>query len=153
MQKGRLVRQFATVMHRYRLKVTPARLEVFSVLAQAGQPLLPREIIERSKGANTSSVYRTLPLFAKHKIARKVSKGFKTLYELGDNFTNHQHYVVCERCGKTVAITSQHLERLANEITVLAGMKPAGHFIELLGICKQCQYRVDTPKNGHKHHI
>jgi Fur family ferric uptake transcriptional regulator len=152
MQKN-LTEQFTTAMRNCHLKITPARQEVFNILSNSKQPLLPKEIVAQAKTADTSSVYRVLPLLAKHKIARKVSKGFKTLYELGDNFSNHQHYVICEHCGKSVAIKNKYLEQLANKITHTTGMKPTGHFIELLGICKKCEQKINHQKDQPCKHL
>ncbi|MDR0398158.1 MAG: transcriptional repressor [Candidatus Nomurabacteria bacterium] len=129
-------------MRRRGLKNTSTRKEVFEVLCQAGKPLLLKEIAARANASHPSSVYRTLPLFEKCKIARKVSIGFKTLYELGDNFTNHQHYVVCEECGRIIRFKDSRLEYMAHKITLAAGMEPTGHFIELSGICEQCQQKM-----------
>jgi Fe2+ or Zn2+ uptake regulation protein len=138
MQKT-LDQQFTTALHRCHLKVTPARRAIFEILCRAERPLLPREIVEQAGTVDQSSVYRNLPLLARHRIARKVSQGFKTLYELGDNFTNHQHYVICQQCGRSVKIDSPPLESLVHRLTLAAGMEPTGHFIELTGLCRQCR--------------
>jgi Fe2+ or Zn2+ uptake regulation protein len=136
-----LEQRFVIAMRASGLKITPVRREVFAILCRAERPLLPQEIVARVTTADQSSVYRNLPLLARHKIARKVSQGFKTLYELGDNFTSHQHYAVCERCGRSVKIEDRRLERLIGRVTRAAGMEPTGHFVELLGICERCRQK------------
>ncbi|MDR2524442.1 MAG: transcriptional repressor [Candidatus Nomurabacteria bacterium] len=146
MQKNTL-EQFTTSMRACHLKITRARTEVFRILADADQPLLPKQVVARAAQADPSSVYRALSLFARHKIARRVSRGFKTLYELGDAFSHHQHYVICERCGRSVKFKNLALERLAHQITRAAGMKPTGHLVELVGVCAGCQ-RCQLPVNS-----
>jgi Fur family ferric uptake transcriptional regulator len=60
---------------------------------------------------------------------------------LGDDFSSHQHYVVCEKCGKSVVFDDQALEHLLRQITRQAGMRPTGHYIELLGVCERCRLK------------
>jgi Fur family ferric uptake transcriptional regulator len=134
--------RFNRAMRACGLKITKQRTALFEVLYRANQPLLPRQIAARVDQVDQSSVYRNLALFARHKIARKVSKGFRTLYELGDTFSRHQHQVVCERCGRTVTMDCRQLEALINRMTITAGMRPVGHHVELIGLCRDCQRRL-----------
>jgi Fe2+ or Zn2+ uptake regulation protein len=134
-----ILEQFNNVMKNNHIKITNERTEVFKIIYASDKALLPKEIIDKTKISNSSSVYRILPIFAKYKILRKVPRGFKTLYELGDFFSRHQHYIVCEKCGASIEFHNEKLEKFVKKITRENKMTPNGHYIELLGICKCCE--------------
>lgn len=121
------------------LKYTKVRCGVFEVLVKYEKPMTPQEIRKRVPGIAESSVYRALESLMKAGIVHMVPRGFKSLYELSDAFLGHHHHVVCERCGKVVAIENDKIEVLISDITKGAGMKPTRHFVELYGVCCRCE--------------
>ena len=121
------------------LKMTPNRRELFVTLKDAGRPLLPSEICERLPEINPSSVYRNLDLLSRARMVRVVPRGFRTLYELGEMFIGHHHHIVCEKCGKSVGVASEELERLLFRMAKNAGMVMREHHLELSGICEECR--------------
>jgi Fur family ferric uptake transcriptional regulator len=99
------------------------------------------EIVGRVVGVNQSSVYRALRALAAAGVVHEVPRGFKTFYELGEEFCGHHHHVVCRVCGRTVAVSDERIEAMVTELTVGAGMVPVAHYIELYGVCRECRRR------------
>jgi Fur family ferric uptake transcriptional regulator len=131
--------KFENCLRNNEQKITSVRTAVFGVLYDAECPLLPQQIVQKLPTVNQSSVYRTLDLFVRCEMARRVPRGFKTLYELGEVFSRHHHHVVCECCGRSVAVRDELIEQIIRRMTVEAGMTPTGHYIELMGVCRECQ--------------
>jgi Fe2+ or Zn2+ uptake regulation protein len=131
--------QFIATLRANHSKATPDRLAIFAALLHARQAQRPLDIASQLRDVNFTTVYRNLDLFVRLKIARQVPRGFKTYYELGDNFNPHHHHLTCEKCGRTVAFDSAELERLIAKISHQCKMLPTGHHIELYGICRHCR--------------
>jgi Fe2+ or Zn2+ uptake regulation protein len=134
--------QFIATLKANHSKVTPDRLAVFNILLNAHQAQRPLDIASQLSDVNFTTVYRNLNLFVQLQIARQVPRGFKTYYELGDNFNPHHHHLTCEICGKTIAFDSAELERLIHKISHQCKMLPTQHHIELYGICRHCRRRA-----------
>lgn len=137
MQKSH-INNLSEFLAKHNYKVTEARKAVFAVLYEAELPISPSELVEACVKIAPSSAYRCLDLFVKLGVARYVPKGFKAYYELGDHFAAHCHYVTCEICGKSVAVSNEKIERAMEELTRMAGMQATKHHVELLGICDDC---------------
>ena len=130
---------YQKILRASKLRGTAARLAVFEVLLDADKPLSPIEIHELAgRKPDLASVYRALEAFMKIELVKLVPRGFKPFYELGDAFEPHHHHVVCEKCGKIVAVSDDKIERIVRKVTIESGMTPTTHVIELYGICAKC---------------
>jgi Fur family ferric uptake transcriptional regulator len=130
--------KFQAALRAHKSRVTRQKSAVFDYLLHAGKPVYINQICRALPTINRSSVYRILDGFTKIGVAKRVPRGFKTLYEIGEIFHQHHHHITCQRCGKTLPIHSPILEKLIAQISRRAGMKPTGHQIELYGICADC---------------
>lgn len=122
-----------------RLKDTKPRRFVYQILLMAKSPMTAQQIIKSIPTADPSSIYRTLDGFTKANIVHVVPRGFKTLYELSEVFLSHHHHITCQKCNQSVAIQNKEIEKMVNNLTIQANMKPTYHHIELYGICCNCQ--------------
>jgi Fur family ferric uptake transcriptional regulator len=50
----------------------------------------------------------------------------------------HEHYLLCRRCGHSVAVTSELVEQWAETVGQQHGFSDVHHVIELTGICPDC---------------
>jgi Fur family ferric uptake transcriptional regulator len=131
---------FTDEMRRANLRITQNRRAIFRILAGSRAPLSIREILARGNRKNHfTSVYRSIETMTRAGILREIPRGFKNLYELGENFQPHHHHATCEKCGKTVVIHDENLEKLMQNLTLRADLTPTIHQFELFGICEKCQ--------------
>ncbi|HYH75075.1 MAG TPA: Fur family transcriptional regulator [Candidatus Saccharimonadales bacterium] len=118
--------------------LTRARLRVFEALV-GQEPLSMHQLVDAAEGADRASVYRAIDLFEQLGIVQRLNTGWKYRIELTDKFAEHHHHCTCTRCGKTVALNEEELERLVATLAARHGFTPTAHQIELQGICAQCQ--------------
>lgn len=109
------------------------------------EPQSMHELSERSRGLiDRASLYRTIGLFEKLGIVRRIYIGWKYRVELSDIFTHHHHHVSCLGCGKVVAITEDaEVERLIHEISERYGFTSPAHQLEVTGYCPDCTQKFD----------
>lgn len=121
---------------------TVARRAVFGVLNSRPHARLtaPHIIAETEGKADRASVYRAIQLFEDLGIIKRISSGFKNLYELSDDFYDHHHHLTCNNCGKEIILEgAQSLEKQINELAKAKDFIILDHSLELTGICKICR--------------
>lgn len=114
---------------------------IFSVLLQRDSPQTMQQIIDAVPGWHFVSVYRAMDTLHKAGVVKRLSRGFKTLYELGDSFYPHHHHATCEQCGISIEIKDNNLEAYFKQIAQQVGVQPLRHTFEIVGVCKQCTLR------------
>jgi len=137
-------KQLDTLLFESRLKdsglsMTATRISIFRVLSLSKVPLTIQDIAAKIDNAHIVSVYRSIDALHKHGLVKQVPIGFKNKFELSDDFKPHHHHATCEKCGKSVSIHSNRVEKLMNELTVNAGLTPTRHHFEAYGICEKCK--------------
>ncbi len=116
----------------------PRRL-VFDVLQMHG-PLSVAAISRfLNETVDKASVYRTVEVFERLGVVNRMWHGFKSTVELSEIFTPHHHHAVCQQCGATIDLTSEHLERAVAALARDHNFMPLQHVVELQGYCKDCQ--------------
>lgn len=50
----------------------------------------------------------------------------------------HRHYLLCRRCGLSLAVDSEEVERWAAEVARVTGFHHVDHTLELTGVCDTC---------------
>jgi Fur family ferric uptake transcriptional regulator len=123
-------------------KVTTPRKRVYTVLANSSEPLSNSAVIDRAKGVDRVSVYRTLELFESLGITHRTWNGFKSTVELSDRFSPHHHHFTCTTCGKIATFKSKEIENALHVFEKDTGRTIAYHVVELNGLCEMCN------KNG-----
>jgi len=51
---------------------------------------------------------------------------------------SHHHHLICRRCGRTVEIANEAIEKWAASEAASHGFREVGHSVELFGICQKC---------------
>ncbi|MFD5655053.1 Fur family transcriptional regulator [Streptomyces sp. NPDC127039] len=55
----------------------------------------------------------------------------------------HRHYLLCRRCGLSLAVDSDDVERWAVDVTRATGFHDVHHTLELTGVCGGCHAGPD----------
>jgi Fe2+ or Zn2+ uptake regulation protein len=131
---------FAQLLRGAGLKVTPARLELLSVLSKNDRPLTVTEIATKLPDINQITIYRALIAMVEVAMVRRVDvQHAYAHYELVAT-RKHHHHAICSQCGKIEDVDACLPESL--EKGVLKHLKEfsslTGHALEFIGICKQC---------------
>jgi len=129
---------FRSEMKTNNLRITNVRLQIFTILSEATQPLSIKQIVDKVNNAHFVSVYRSIDALHEVGIVKQVPQGFKNLFELSESFIPHHHHAICSSCGSITNIKSSHLEKLIREISENIQFKEASHQIELHGMCANC---------------
>lgn len=132
--------KFKKILKQRKLRVTGARLSLYSFLAENNGPFSVNKLVgSLSKRADRASVYRNIELFEKIGIINKVYTGWKYRIELSEKFRPHHHHLTCTDCGKIIPISlGERMEKAIGNFGDKHGFKITGHEIELSGLCKNC---------------
>lgn len=119
---------------------TNQRAAIERVIADAGRPLKPAEILDRARSdvptLNLATVYRTLSLLAETgEICPVELPGEPPRYEPREVADRHHHHFRCTRCDAVF-----DLEGCVSGLKALVprGFEMTGHDILLHGMCKDC---------------
>jgi Fur family transcriptional regulator, ferric uptake regulator len=123
--------------------MTAVRLTVCELL-WSQEPMSMRELAAQSADKlDRTSLYRTIGLFERLGLVRRIYIGWKYKVELSDVFTHHHHHIVCTQCGKIVAMTED--EKIEHLIAMLAkryGFSADSHQLEISGRCSECLRQI-----------
>lgn len=113
-------------------KVTPQRLAVLGALATEQHQSFD-EIHARCPEVGLVTMYRTLELFSRLGVSRRLDLGDGPRYELAES---HHHHLLCESCGHI-----SEFERCPIDPAVIAEMdfEVSSHSLEIYGRCSDCR--------------
>jgi Fur family ferric uptake transcriptional regulator len=126
----------------YRLS-TP-RAAVVETLATLGCSVTAKEIAdrlhERGEEVGVASIYRTLDLLDRLRLARRVDAAEGVArYEPIDPSGDHHHHIVCERCGLVTAFEDRGLEAAIEQLSHRVEYSIDAHDVTLRGECPGCR--------------
>lgn len=127
--------KFEKTMSDNKRHMTLPRRHVFSLLEDAGIPMGISDLTSELRTVDRATVYRTVELFLELGIIKEVWFGDKVKYELSDDFQDHHHHLICERCGLVTKIDNKDLEKTLAKATKKAGYKHLRHQVEIIGLC------------------
>jgi len=136
----------AAQLHQHGFKLTRARQAVILALGEAARPL---SIADLHTAAQTHAadiglvtVYRTLELLAGLGLVRPVHL-LDNCHAYALCTPGHTHHVVCQRCSRVVEIEGCDLSAFLDEIVASTGYRITGHWLEIAGLCPECQQAGD----------
>lgn len=129
---------FSALLRKSNNRVTQARIKIFKALENNNQPISVSDLIKECPEINRSSIYRTLDLFQQLGLINIVAMGFKKRYELAEPFRPHHHHLICQKCGKIIAIDHPELEKLIEQIARSSNFTNIEHHFEIYGYCQKC---------------
>jgi Fur family ferric uptake transcriptional regulator len=119
--------------------VTKPRTELFQYLQKSG-PVSTTQFMRDNAGvADRASLYRTLIMFRRLGVIEDRIITGRRLVELTDDYDSHHHHMTCRQCGKSQAITLEHVEQDLAELCRQHGFDAEAHTIEISGLCAVCQ--------------
>jgi Fur family ferric uptake transcriptional regulator len=138
---------FTEFLARKNLKMTPQRRLILDVFLGEEGHLASEDLYNKVKAQDKSigqaTVYRTLKLLSESGLAKEVHFGDGvTRYEKKYGSAHHDH-ILCERCGATLEVVDEHIERLQEELAKAHGFVLTGHKMYLYGICPKCRGKLD----------
>ncbi|MBI5961208.1 MAG: transcriptional repressor [Chloroflexi bacterium] len=124
-------------------KLTQPRCAVLHALLSTAKPLSPAEIQALGQGfcadLGLVTVYRTLELMEEIELVRPVhlADGCHG-YVLAT--PGHTHHVICERCHAVIEISGCGMGDFLNFVAERTGYRITGHWLEISGLCADCQH-------------
>jgi len=125
------------------IKNTKQRNIILEILKQAKDPLTAEEIFLESKkvdkSISLSTIYRVLNTFVSKGIVVRhtIVKENISMYEL--NLIDHEHYLVCIKCEKSIDIGHCPLGVYENSLENDTNFEIVGHKLEIYGYCPNCK--------------
>lgn len=119
--------------------ITKARQRVFEALL-SHEPRSMRELTTECVPAiDRASLYRTIDLFERLDIVKRLHIGWKYKLELSDQFQPHHHHAICDRCGAIISLPEEAaIEHRLAELAAETGFTMLTHQLELRGLCGAC---------------
>lgn len=126
--------------HGYRL--TESRRAVVEIVAAAFRALTPMEVFDLARAAHPAlglvTVYRTLEKLEELHLIQRVHQpgGCQAFIAASEG---HQHLLLCQGCGRVTFFEGDDLNYLFNAIAEKTGYVIQEHWLQLFGLCKDCQ--------------
>ena len=98
---------------------------------------------DRRVGVSRATLFRALDLLVELGVVERLDlpSGEHAYVECAPA---HHHHVVCSRCGRTTEVDDAGLNEAVREIARASGFRIESHRLELFGLCRSCQARVET---------
>jgi Fur family ferric uptake transcriptional regulator len=125
-------------------RLSAPRSAVVETLATLGCSVTAKEIAhrlrERDEDVGVASIYRTLDLLERLRLARRVDAAEGVArYEPIDPSGEHHHHLVCERCGEVTAFEDRELELAIEQLARRVDYAVDAHDVTLRGACPDCR--------------
>ncbi len=136
--------QLITFLDARKVRVTPIRRAILSVLAAFVEPLRAEDVHARlaTPKPDLVTVYRTLELFSTLGLVRPVRfHEDSARYELSDAVRQHHHHHVCVSCGKITDVPTCIFDGIPERVEKEARVTVTGHMLELFGLCTGCRIK------------
>jgi len=119
--------------------LTQPRKVIFDLMFNQG-PQSMQVLVQRAKDkVDRATVYRTIELFERSGIVRRLNIGWKYKIELTDAFSGHHHHMYCTNCGRVFDLPDNPmLETMIDTVAAKSGFSPRGHQLEVFGLCANC---------------
>jgi Fur family transcriptional regulator, ferric uptake regulator len=95
---------------------------------------------ERGDDVGVASIYRTLDLLDRLRLAKRVDSGEGVArYEPIEPSGEHHHHMVCGSCGEVRAFEDRELERAIEKLSKRVDYSVDAHDVTLRGECPACR--------------
>lgn len=129
-------------LHENGYRLTEARKAVVETVAESPRALTPLEVFDAARAAYPAlglvSVYRTLEKLEELHLIQRVHQpgGCQAFVSASQG---HQHLLLCQNCGQVTYFEGDNLDSLMAGISNQTGYKIREHWLQLFGLCKNCQ--------------
>jgi len=122
-------------------KCTEQRKLILQALLDLARPVSADEVYEYLSPTNRigrTTVYRTLELFEKKKLVRRIA--FRDgIIRYESAHLEHHHHLICLCCGKIIPLEYCPITSLEDSISKDFGFQVTEHYLEFYGYCKKCK--------------
>ena len=137
--------EWERVLNRSGYRLTRPRRTILQVIAASSRPLTPIEVYDQARALNPSiglvTVYRTIDKLAELKLVERVHQS-DHCQTICRGTQEHRHLLVCSSCGESVYFDGLEIERKFTEIGYALGYRVTDHWLQLEGLCRNCQPKV-----------
>jgi Fe2+ or Zn2+ uptake regulation protein len=136
------VETWLNTLHENGYRLTEARKAVVEIVSESLKALTPLEVFDKARAAYPAlglvSVYRTLEKLEELHLIQRVHQpqGCQAFISASQG---HQHLLLCQQCGQVNYFEGDNLETLIAGISKQTGYKIREHWLQLFGLCKDCQ--------------
>ena len=136
-----MLNQYLQKLRNSPLKSTPKRIAIIEIFHKNNKFLAPEEVYKKLckkfSACGLPGVYRNLEALSEYHILARIHKfDNKRYYGLCHAEEGmHHHHIVCIRCGKVGEVSGCDLLKKKT----VDGFKIIEHFLQLDGICVDCQ--------------
>lgn len=123
-------------------RLTGSRRTVVEIIASSERALTPIAVYDLARvqhpGLGLVTVYRTLEKLESLGLIQRVHQpqGCQAFIAA---FSGHQHLLLCSKCGKVEFFDGDNLDGLIQEIGDETGFQINSHWLQLFGLCADCQ--------------
>ncbi len=126
-------------------RLTPARRAVIHTVAASSRAVTPLEVYaaarRRHRALGLVSVYRTLEKLEQLGLIQRVHQP-ENCQAFVSASHGHQHLLICSRCGRAAYFEGDDLRPLIQSISRRTGYAIREHWLQLFGLCQDCQSAV-----------
>jgi Fur family zinc uptake transcriptional regulator len=142
----RLVTKAEQICENRGARLTPARREVFEILAAESGAIGAYDLLDKLKSAvpnaKPPTIYRALDFLQEQGFVHKISSSHS--YVLCSHFGHHHpvQMLICQRCGSVQEIQSDGVYDALRKQAENQGFTVATQTIEAHGLCHDCQAKA-----------
>jgi Fe2+ or Zn2+ uptake regulation protein len=131
-----------TQLHESGYRVTEARRTVVDTVATTNHALTPMEVFDLARKTYPAlglvTVYRTLEKLEELHLIQRVHQpqGCQAFIAASQE---HQHLLLCQKCGRVSFFEGDDLEALMAAITKKTGYQIRDHWLQFFGLCQNCK--------------
>jgi Fur family zinc uptake transcriptional regulator len=124
------------------LRLTPLRLRVLELVAEASKPVKAYDLLDRLKDgsglAAPPTVYRALDFLLEHGFIHKLESinAFVGCHHPGE--AHQVPFLICDACSSAVEVCDEGVSALLSQQAKARGFKPAAQTLEVHGLCAAC---------------
>ena len=144
-----LLSDFKNLLKDNALKFTIQREVILQTLYKSDEHLTPESLHHLLQNnfpdlkIGIATVYRTLALLEDSDMVTSLSFGAQgKKYELGAK--EHHDHMICTSCGQITEFVDEEIENRQDAIAKELGFKISDHSMQIYGICKNCQQKINN---------
>jgi Fur family ferric uptake transcriptional regulator len=144
----KLLANFKALLKKNGLKFTIQREVILETLYNSDEHLTPEalhQLIQKKHPdlkTGIATIYRTLSLLEESDMVTSLSFGAQgKKYELGAK--EHHDHMICTQCGEIIEFVDEKIEERQHKIAEQLGFKMTDHSMQIYGICKKCQSKLE----------
>ena len=130
------------------LRMTTERVAILNAVFDVHGHFTVAELIARlaesGQALGRSTIYRMMPHLVEAGLVKEANFCGCNEEQVYEHVFGHRHHdhLICERCGAVVEFEEPAIELLQEQVAAQYGFKLRKHFLDLRGVCADCQERI-----------